>query len=242
MIIFPAIDIKDGKVVRLLQGKFDKITEYYENPIDVAKQWQLEGAEWLHLVDLDGAKEGYVKNFDVICQIAKEVNIPIEVGGGIRSEECVEKLIKGGAARVILGTKAVSDRGFLNSVLDQWSDKIAVSLDCYDGFIADQGWTNTTSIKAVDFIKDLEELGLTYVVYTDIARDGMLTGPNFEQLEAICQVSNINIIASGGISNLDDIKQLKTMENSGIIGAITGKAIYEKTLDLAEAIKAAKSV
>ncbi len=240
MIIFPAIDIKDGKVVRLLQGKFDEVTEYNQDPLVVAQKWKDMGAEWLHLVDLDGAKDGQMQNREIICDIAQKIGIPVEVGGGVRSEEDIAALINGGVARVILGTKIIEDTKFLVDVLAIWKEKIAVSLDCNNGYLAERGWTKTTDVKATAFIGELELLGVQNVVYTDIARDGMLTGPNFEQLEEICKITKINIIASGGVSNLDDIKKLKALESKGIIGAITGKAIYEGTLDLEEAIAIGK--
>lgn len=240
MIIFPAIDIKNGKVVRLLQGKFDEVTEYGQDPLVIAQKWKDEGAEWLHLVDLDGAKDGKIQNRDVICDIAQKIGIPVEMGGGIRTEEDIAQLIDGGVSRVILGTKIIKDTEFLIKIINRWKDKIAVSLDCNNGFLAEKGWTKTTDVKAKDFIHELEILGVKNVVYTDIARDGMLTGPNLEQLEEICKITKINIIASGGVSNLDDIKKLKELENKGIIGAITGKAIYEGTLNLKEAIALAK--
>ncbi|MFT5169672.1 MAG: phosphoribosylformimino-5-aminoimidazole carboxamide ribotide isomerase [Candidatus Omnitrophota bacterium] len=241
MIIFPAIDIKDGKVVRLLQGKFDEVTEYNQDPLVIAKQWKEMGAEWLHIVDLDGAKDGKIQNLDIICKIAREIGIPIEMGGGVRTKEDIAQLIEGGVKRVIFGTKIIQDPKFLVDVLAIWKDKIAVSLDCNNGYLAELGWTNTTNIKATEFVNELELMGLKTIVYTDIARDGMLTGPNFEQLEEICSKTKINIIASGGVANISDIKKLKMMERNGIIGAITGKAIYEGTLDLKEAIEVAHS-
>ena len=237
MIIFPAIDIKDGKVVRLLQGKFDKVTEYSDDPVTVAQKWQDMGAQWLHLVDLDGAKTGEIKNMDVILNIAKSVNIPVQMGGGVRRKEDIGKLIEGGVSRVILGTIVLEDTTFLVDVLSSWRDKIAVSLDCSDGFVAHKGWTETSRIKATEFVRELEILGVPCIIYTDIARDGMLTGPNYKQLQDMCDATSIPIIASGGISNIADIKKLAAMEKNGIMGCITGKAIYEGKLNLKEALK-----
>lgn len=237
MIIFPAIDIREGKVVRLIQGKFDQVTEYAQDPLIVAKEWVKKGAQWLHCVDLDGALHGEMKNIDVILNIAKEINIPIQVGGGIRDKKTIEKLIEGNIARVILGTKIVEDSSFLIDVLAKHQDKIAVSLDCSNGMVAQRGWTSTSDIKATNLAKELEILGVKYIIYTDIARDGMLTGPNYEGIKEMLSCTKIPIIASGGVSNLSDIIKLKEYTQDGLLGAITGKAIYEGKLDLEEAIK-----
>lgn len=237
MIIFPAIDIKDGKVVRLSQGKFDEVTEYSGDPVAMARLWEKKGAQWLHVVDLDGAKTGEIQNYKIIFNIARSVSIPIQIGGGIRKKEDIQKLLDGGVSRTILGTKIIEDRIFLKEIIDQWRDKIAVSLDCSNGIVAQRGWTSTSNIKAIDFVGDLESLGLSCLIYTDIARDGMLTGPNFEGLEELAEATNIPIIASGGISNIEDIRKLLTIQDKGIIGAITGRAIYEGKLNLKEALE-----
>ncbi len=237
MIIFPAIDIKDGKVVRLSQGKFDEITEYSGDPVAMARLWEKKGAQWLHIVDLDGARTGEMQNLKIVIKIAQSVSIPIQIGGGIRKKEDINILLEAGVARTILGTKIIEDRIFLKEIIDQWKDKIAVSLDCSNGMIAQRGWTSTSNIKAIDFVKELESLGLSCLIYTDIARDGMLTGPNFEGLSELAAVTNIPIIASGGISNIEDIKKLLALQDKGIIGAITGRAIYEGKLDLREALE-----
>ena len=237
MIIFPAIDIKDGKVVRLLQGRFDDVTKYSDNPVTVAQTWADKGAQWLHIVDLDGAKDEKISNLSVISEIAHNVNIPIEMGGGIRTKEDIINLLNAGVSRVILGTKVVEDCEFLKEILSIWPEQIAVSLDCKNGMVAKKGWTSVTDLKAVDFAKELEQLGLKYLVYTDIKRDGMLTGPDIEGLKSILEAVNIPIIASGGISSIEDIKKLLELKNSGLLGAITGKALYEGTLDLESALK-----
>ncbi len=237
MIIFPAIDIKEGNVVRLAQGKFDEVTEYSGTPAAMAKLWESKGAQWLHVVDLDGAKTGEMQNVETILHIAQAVNIPIQIGGGIRTEEDIRKLLEGGIARVILGTKVIEDCSFLKKIIDQWGSKIAVSLDCSNSMVAQRGWTSTSNLKATDFAKDLEAFGLSCLIYTDIARDGMLSGPNFEGLEELAGTTNIPIIASGGISDIEDIKKLLAVEDKGVIGAITGRAIYEGKLDLKEALK-----
>ena len=236
MIIFPAIDIQEGKVVRLEQGHFDEVTEYSGAPAAMAKLWEDKGAQWLHVVDLDGAKTGELQNTDIILKIAQSVNIPVQTGGGIRTEDDIQKLLDGGVTRVILGTKAIEDRSFLKKILDRWQERIAVSLDCNNGMIAERGWTETSNIKATDFVKELESLKVSCLIYTDIARDGMLTGPNFESLEELAAVTQIPIIASGGISNIDDIRKLLTLESKGVCGAIIGRAIYEGKLNLKEAL------
>jgi len=237
MIIFPAIDIKDGKVVRLFQGQFDKVTEYDDEPVLVAKKWEEQGAQWLHLVDLDGAQSGVIKNLEIVTNIAESVKIPTQMGGGIRSEEDITRLFSAGVQRVILGTKVIENLDFLKKLLSKWQEKIAVSLDCSNGMVAQRGWTKVTNIKAIDFAKELEALGLQCLIYTDIAKDGTLKGPNFEGLNEILDTVNIPVIASGGIASIDDIKKLCKLKSKGLIGAITGKAIYDGTLDLKEALK-----
>ena len=235
MILIPAIDIKGGKVVRLFQGKFSEVTEYSDDPVQFAKKWEGMGAKWIHLVDLDGAKSGVMVNKANIISIVKSVKVPVEVGGGIRDEQTVEELIKAGIGRVILGSKAIEDRKFLKNILDQYKDNICVSLDCNNGFVAQRGWVSTTNIKATDLALELEALGLQWMVYTDIARDGTLAGPNFEQLQTMLNtVKKVNIIASGGVSSIEDVQKLAAMK--GVAAAITGKAIYEGKLDFKKAL------
>lgn len=241
MIIFPAIDIKNGKVVRLIQGKFDQVTEYAQEPEAIAIQWAEQGAEWLHVVDLDGAKAGKVTNWDSIQSILNAVSIPVQVGGGIRTELNVERLLNMGVTRVILGTQAINNQELLKSLVMKWSDKIAVSVDASNGLVTKLGWTESTDIRAVDFARKLEDLGLKCLIFTDIARDGMLTGPNLESLGEIIHAVDIPVIASGGISNVKDITDLKNLKSENLIGVITGKALYEGTLDLKEALTAGNS-
>ena len=236
MILYPAIDIQGGKVVRLMQGKFDEVTHYGDDPLATAERWVELGATWLHLVDLDGAKTGSIQNMDAILRVAQAVSVPVQMGGGIRTKDDIAQLIEGGVSRVILGTKVVEDTTFLLDMLSAWNDKIAVSLDCVDGKVTRHGWTSTSDIKAVDFAKELELLGLKCLIYTDVARDGMLTGPNYEGLKALLDATDIPVIASGGIADIEDIKKLKSLEARGVMGAITGKAIYEGRLDLKEAL------
>ena len=239
MIIFPAIDIKDRKVVRLLKGEFDKVTEYGEDPVAVALDFKAAGAEWIHVIDLDGAKDGVSRNLDTIKEIVSKVGISVEVGGGIRSEAIIRELIESGVKRAIFGTAAVEEPVFVETMVKKYGDQIdiAVSLDCKDGLIAIKGWVETSDLKAVDFAKDLEAKGIKTIIYTDIARDGMLSGPNFEALGELADATNIDIIASGGVSSIEDLQKVKLLEAKGVIGAITGKAIYEGKIDLREAFK-----
>ncbi len=237
MIIFPAIDIKNGKVVRLFQGKFDEVTEYSGDPLVVAQKWQQQGAKWLHVVDLDGAKTGEMHNRDAIIAIAKGVKIPVQVGGGVRSGEDIQRLIDGGVARVILGTRVISDREFLLEALTLWKKKIAISLDCSRGYVAQRGWTESSDVKAVDFVKGLEGLNVACLIYTDIARDGMMTGPDILGLRGLLSMTKIPIIASGGVASVEDLRKLMELEPEGLLGAIVGKAIYEGRVNLEEAIR-----
>ena len=237
MILIPAIDLKGGKVVRLFQGRFSDVTEYGDDPLAMAKQWERLGAQWLHVVDLDGAKDARMGNKDIIKIIAQTLKIPVEVGGGIRNEETIKDLIHDGkVSRVILGTRAIENRDFLKNMIDIYGDKICVSLDCNNGFVASRGWVECSQVKAVDLAKELEAIGLEWLVYTDIAKDGTLTGPNFDELQTMLgAIKKMHLIASGGVSNMDDVKRLSAMK--GIDAAITGKAIYEGKLDFAEALK-----
>jgi len=236
MILIPAIDIKGGKVVRLFQGKFAEVTQYADDPVAIAQKWEGMGAQWLHVVDLDGAKDGVMVNKDIIARIAHTVKIPVEAGGGIRNEQTIEYLLKTAkVSRVVMGTKAIENRDFLKKMLEAYGDKICVSLDCSNGFVTGRGWVSTSNIKALDLVQELETLGLKWMVYTDIARDGTLAGPNYDGIQAILDVVNIPLIASGGIGAIADVKKLASMK--GVVAAITGKAIYEGKLDFSEALK-----
>ncbi|MBF0386697.1 MAG: 1-(5-phosphoribosyl)-5-[(5-phosphoribosylamino)methylideneamino]imidazole-4-carboxamide isomerase [Candidatus Omnitrophica bacterium] len=237
MLILPAIDIKNGKVVRLYQGQFDKVTEYGSDPVDTAKHWQDLGARFLHLVDLDGAESGERRNQAVIKKIAREVKIPVQTGGGIRNTEVVDDYLTAGIARVILGTRVVGDCDFLALLLDKWDDRIAVSLDCSNGFAAQRGWVETSNVKGVDLARRFAAMGLKFVVYTDIARDGTLAGPNIAGLQEILAVDGLQVLASGGIKSLEDIKALQSLNARNLWGIITGKAIYEGTLDITKAFQ-----
>ena len=234
MIIFPAIDMKDNKCVRLSQGDFDKIKVYSDKPVEMALEWERKGAEFLHLVDLDGAKsEGFV-NKESIEDIVKNLSIPVQVGGGIRSEAKVEELLNLGVNRVIVGTMAIENRELLEKLVSKYKEKIVVSIDAKDGKVATRGWKVVSSVDSLDLCKELEEIGVETIVYTDISKDGMLKGPNLDIYETLSKKTSLNIIASGGISFMEDIKKLKSMN---IYGGIIGKAFYDNLLDFEEVIK-----
>lgn len=227
MIIFPAIDILNGKCVRLIQGDYQQETVYSDSPVNMALEWESKGAEYLHLVDLDGAKTGQSINKQVIKEIAQSVSIPVQVGGGVRSIETVKEHIENGVSRVIIGTAAISDPDFLQQAVDTYEDKIAVSIDAKNGYVATDGWTRTSEIKAIDLLLELEQMGVETIVYTDILRDGMLQGPNFAELTTINQATSIDVIASGGVTTKEDVQQLQSMD---LYGAIIGKALYDGNL------------
>ncbi|SES98483.1 1-(5-phosphoribosyl)-5-[(5-phosphoribosylamino)methylideneamino] imidazole-4-carboxamide isomerase [Oceanobacillus limi] len=227
MILFPAIDIRGGNCVRLIQGDYDKEQVYSDSPIDMALRWQKKGAKFLHLVDLDGAKTGNASNQSVIHEIASETSIPVQVGGGIRSLEQINAYIAIGVDRVIIGTAAIDDKAFLRSAVEKYGTKIAVSIDARHGYVATNGWKHTSEVRALDLLKELVDIGVATIIYTDILKDGMLKGPNFAELQAMNDASSINVIASGGVSSKEDIEKLQSMN---LYGAIIGKALYDGTL------------
>lgn len=235
MIVIPAIDLKDGKCVRLLQGRKEDVTVYSDDPTAMAKNWVDLGARLLHIVDLDGAFTGEQKNFDRISEIRKSIHIPIEVGGGIRDIGAVETLAGLGVDRVIIGTSAAKDPDMVREACDKFPGKIIVGIDARDGKVAVKGWVETTELDAIDFAKKMQDNGAAGIVYTDISRDGMLSGPNVEAMAGMVGAVDIPVIASGGVSNLDDIKKLMQIEN--LWGVITGKALYAGTLDLKSALE-----
>lgn len=240
MLVIPAIDIKGGKCVRLVQGRMDQETVYSDNPVEVAKKWVSMGAEYLHLVDLDGAVAGEPKNVDTIEAIADAIRIPFQVGGGIRDIDTINLYMSIGASRVILGTIAYKDPYFVRDACEKHNGQIVVGIDARDGKVAIKGWEEVTEKTAADLAKELEGVGVAGIIYTDISRDGMLKGPNLEGTKALAQSVKIPIIASGGVSNIEDIKRLKELEPFGVAGVITGKAIYTGSLDLKEAIRVAR--
>jgi len=234
MIIYPAIDMKDMACVRLTQGSYDRVTRYGEDPVKVALEWEAKGAQVLHLVDLDGARDGKRINQPVVERILKNVSIPVQLGGGIRDTEGVRTFLDLGVSQVIIGTAALRNKPWIREMLDEYGDRIVVSIDAIGGLIATDGWENVSDTRALDYIGELESYGLRRIVYTDIERDGMLGGPNFKMYRDLQQAVSLQIIASGGITTMEDIKRLKGM---GLYGAIIGKALYNGNLDLEEVLK-----
>ncbi|SHJ55629.1 1-(5-phosphoribosyl)-5-[(5-phosphoribosylamino)methylideneamino]imidazole-4-carboxamide isomerase [Paramaledivibacter caminithermalis] len=231
MIIFPAVDIKDGKCVRLYQGKADKETVYNDDPLFSAKKWEENGAKYLHIVDLDGAFTGELKNKIIIKKIADNLNIPIQVGGGIRNLERAKEILSLGVERIIVGTSAVKKKGFVDELVKELGQRVVVSIDAKEGYVCVDGWVNISSIKAVDFAKELEKKGIKTIVYTDISKDGTMIGPNFDELKRLKDSIDINIIASGGIGSKEHVDKLKNLK---LYGAIIGKALYEGKISLKE--------
>lgn len=235
--IYPAIDIRGGKCVRLFQGDYAQETVYGESPQDVATQWVEQGAAWLHLVDLDGAREGSPVHQELICAIARQAGVPVQVGGGIRTLRDVEAYLEGGVSRVILGTAAIENRPFVEEALARWGKQIAIGLDCRKGYVATRGWLTTTGVKAEELAVALVQLGAETFIYTDISRDGTLTGPNVDEIRALAQASGKHVIASGGVSTVDDLLVLSRYAAEGVSGAIVGKALYTGAVQLAEAMR-----
>ncbi|NQU16879.1 MAG: 1-(5-phosphoribosyl)-5-[(5-phosphoribosylamino)methylideneamino]imidazole-4-carboxamide isomerase [Candidatus Saganbacteria bacterium] len=229
--IIPAVDILDGKAVRLKQGKFEAKTIYFKNPLDAAKKWEAEGAKRLHVVDLDGARTGNSKNLPVIKKIAEELKIPVQLGGGIRHFEQIEELLDCGINRVILGTSAIFNPNLLERACKIFGDKIIVAIDAKENKVAAQGWKKVTTKDIISFAKDAVKLGVKRFVYTDISKDGMLTGPNFEGIRHFIENVKAKIIASGGIASAEDIEKLRELK---IEGCIVGIALYAGTVKLSE--------
>lgn len=236
MIVIPAIDLKGGRCVRLLQGKMDEETVYSDNPPEMARHWETLGAELLHLVDLDGAVEGRPKNLDLITEIVKNLDIPVEVGGGIRTMKTIASYLKTGVGRVVIGTRAVEDPDFLGEACQNFPGQIVAGIDAKDGYVAVRGWTDVTARRAADLSLEMEGFGVSAIIFTDIQRDGMQTGPNIQSTKDLAESLTIPVIASGGVSCLGDIKALMAIERHGVTGAITGRALYTGALDLKEAI------
>lgn len=236
MNVFPAIDLFEGKAVRLFKGDYDQMTVYSENPEKVALYFKECGAEFIHLVDLEGAKSGETPNFETVKRIIETSGLKAEIGGGIRSEAVIEKYIDAGAYRVILGTAAATDPEFLERVAKKYGEKIAVGCDLKDGFVATKGWTDTTNETGEEFFERVEKLGIKTVICTDISRDGAMKGTNLELYKELSEKFSIDIIASGGVTDMSDVENLAKMN---IYGAILGKAIYTGNIDLKTAIKAA---
>ena len=239
MIIIPAIDLKDGKCVRLLQGKEDEVTVYSDDPASMANKWVDLGARLLHLVDLDGAFSGEQKNYDKIRAIRKAIQIPIELGGGIRDINRIDMLVNIGIDRVIIGTSAASNPDMVKEASKKYPGQVIVGIDAKDGKVAVKGWVEITELDAVEFAQSVEMFGIAGIIYTDISRDGMLIGPNLDAMAKMVESVKVPVIASGGVSNIEDIKSLMKIDN--LWGVITGKALYSGALDLREAIELVKS-
>ena len=240
MIIIPAIDLKDGRCVRLKQGDFTRVTVYSDDPLQVARMWQSGGAERIHVVDLDGSLAGAPRNKETIQRIVYGVGVPIQVGGGIRNRETIDIYMKMGVSRVILGTMALKDSNFVREACDVYRGKIILGIDANDGMVAIQGWTEQTSECAVDMARRFDGFGLDAIVYTDISRDGMETGVNIETTKHFAQSVHVPVIASGGVSGVQDIKRLRDIEKFGVTGVIIGKALYSGAISLKEAIDLSK--
>jgi phosphoribosylformimino-5-aminoimidazole carboxamide ribotide isomerase len=228
MIIFPAIDILDGQCVRLIQGDYNREKVYSNSPVDMAKQWEKKGAEYIHIVDLNGAKTGVSINKEIIKEIANTVSIPVQVGGGIRSVDTIKYYLENGVSRVIIGTAAINNQQFLQEAIETFGEKIAVSIDARNGYVATDGWTDTSDVSALDLIKKLEEVGVKTIVYTDIAKDGMLQGPNLTEQQTINKATKMDVIASGGVTTKEDVENLRQLN---MYGTIIGKALYDGKLE-----------
>ena len=237
MIIFPAIDIKDGKCVRLLKGDFNKIISYDKSPVDQADAFFKSGFTDIHIVDLDGALLGESKNSEIIKEIIKKVKLRIQFGGGIRNIDSINSWLKVGVDKVVMGTAAVENIGLLKSACEKFKNKIAIALDIRDGFIALSGWTKQTNVSALDFIKEIGNFGVSRIIYTDINKDGTKKGPNIKDTIKLSSKVKIPLVISGGVSSIDDIKKIKSLNNSNIEGVIVGKSIYDGDIKINDLVK-----
>lgn len=237
MIILPAIDLYEKKAVRLYKGDYENMTVYSENPLRVAEDFRNKGASWIHMVDLEGAKDGTVPNLDIVKQVAQETGLLVEIGGGIRSIKTAEKYFEAGVSRIILGTAAVNDEAFLKTAVGRYGSAVAVGADIKDGYVAIKGWLEKSSYTLRDFMKKMQKLGVETVICTDISRDGAMKGTNLRLYSELSAEFSMNIIASGGVSSMKDIRELKKMD---IYGAILGKAYYTGAVDLGDAIEEAE--
>ena len=237
MKIFPAIDIKDKKCVRLIKGDFDNKTEYEISPVDQAGKYKDYGFKNLHIVDLDGALTGKTANLDIIKEISNKYDLKIEIGGGIRTIDSIKKYIDAGVEKVILGSGAIKNKEFLKKACDKFKNKIALGLDTKDGNLFVSGWKESLNFKATDFLKEINDFGVSRIIFTDINRDGMKTSPNYEATIKIAEISNCPVVISGGVSSINDIKKAKELNNKKIEGIIVGKAIYDGDIKLDELVK-----
>lgn len=233
MYIYPAIDLYNGACVRLVKGDFNQKTVYSHQPVEIAKKFMESGANKLHVVDLNGAESDNNANYEMVKRIVKAVDISVQVGGGVRSLKSAQKYLSIGVDRVIIGTKAVEDIGFLTQLIDKFGDRLVVAVDVKDGFVAINGWKDKSEIPIMDFINQLQQVGVKRIICTDISRDGLLQGSNIELYKEIQRTYNMELIASGGVSSIEEIK---TLESEGLFGVILGKALYEKKFTLEEAL------
>jgi phosphoribosylformimino-5-aminoimidazole carboxamide ribotide isomerase len=236
--IYPAIDMRGGKCVRLLQGDYDKETVYGDSPFEMAKKFADEGAEWIHMVDLDGARDGRRVNDKFVIQAAKDLGVNVQIGGGIRSEADINHYLDNGVTRVIIGSIAVSNPEFAEEMVRKYGDRIAIGLDAKNGYVATHGWLNTSEVSAVDLGKRFADAGAETFIFTDIATDGTLAGPNVEATRQLALETGKSVIASGGVSSLDDLAALRQLRDDGVSGAIVGKAIYEGRFSVKTALEA----
>ena len=239
MVILPAIDIKDGKCVRLVQGKYDSAYTVAESAADTAKAFEAMGATWLHMVDLDGAKDAVPVNTNLIFEVLKQCNLKVELGGGIRNMETIDYYMQHGISRVILGSAALNNPALVKEAVSKYGDKIAVGIDAIDGNVAAEGWTQTSTVNYIDLAKHMEDVGVKYIIFTDISRDGMMDGPNFTMLDKLNRSVSCKVIASGGVSSLTDIVVLTALK---LHGAICGRALYTRDLSLRQAVDLCKGV
>lgn len=237
MIIFPAVDLQRGRAVRLQRGRYDKSTEFFADPVQAALHWQGRGARWLHVVDLDGAFDGKDANDAIVRRICAAVDIPVQVGGGIRNVETADRYLEAGAARLIIGSLALEDPSVFKSICQRHPGRIGVSLDAENGRLKSRGWVRDTGLLLDEVLADVEAAGAAFIVYTDINRDGMQSGVNLEAVAALAAKAQVPVIAAGGVASMDDIRRLHALSaHANLAGAISGRALYEGTLDLAEAI------
>lgn len=241
MMIIPAIDLRGGQCVRLVQGKLEQETVYSKDPVFVAKLFQAQGAQRLHIIDLDGAFSGVVQNLEIIKKICSEVTIPVQVGGGMRRMDMIEKVFEAGAAKVILGTIAVTNPPLLEEALQKFGKKIIVAIDAKEGKVAIGGWKDETPVKAADLARQMKKAGVGEILYTDITRDGTLEGPNLKGIKTMAQTSAVPVIAAGGISTLKDVQKISALEKNGVAGMVIGKALYTEAIKLEEAVKLVES-
>ncbi len=240
MIIFPAIDLREGKCVRLVQGQLDQETVFSEDPVDIARTWEAQGAKFLHVVDLDGAFAGKPQNLDVVKEIVEAVSIPVQLGGGIRNLDTIDQILALGVTRVILGTVAIGNPELVKKACEKHPGRVVVGIDSKNSMVAVEGWGTTSERTTVELAMEMKQAGVEEIIFTDISRDGMMKGPNLESTKELAEKSGLRIIASGGVASLEDIRALKKIESAGVKGVIVGKALYTEAIHLPEALAVAQ--